>query len=260
MRGLCRMWALLAIVAQALLLSGCGTPQMEFDSADAAKEALNTAEHIEIYCDLYTPSSKTEIVADGKVAGYLKGQTVYIDGEKWFSIDYVTDEPINNVEGRSSSTTFGYYDADGNCLGYAQKQYLDTTDGGREEFLVFMDADGDELDYYSTNDGSVLFDADGNAVGTGYAGKKNIGYFRRVYTNVYRTEFDTDPGAQMYVYFMDRMAMFQCLQEDIRLVYEDPVNTVVEIIVTVIVLIVIIFTIIDRIAKHKKKKNTHQGV
>lgn len=122
MREKCRMWVLLAILAQVLLLSGCGTPQLEYDSADAAKEALNTAEHIEIYCDLYTPSSKTEIVADG------------------------------------------------------------------------------------------------NAVGTGYAGKKNIGYFRRVYTNVYRTEFDTDPGAHMYVDFM------------------------------------------DRIAKHKKKKNTHQGV
>lgn len=31
--------------------------------------------------DLYTPSSKTEILADGKVAAVLKGKTVYVDGE-----------------------------------------------------------------------------------------------------------------------------------------------------------------------------------
>ena len=48
---------------------------MEYDSAEEAKQALARAQNIEIYVDLYTPRSKTEILADGKVAAVLKGKT-----------------------------------------------------------------------------------------------------------------------------------------------------------------------------------------
>ena len=59
-----------------VLLTGCSTPQMEYDTAEEAKQALVRAQTIEIYVDLYTPRSKTEILADGKVAAVLKGKTV----------------------------------------------------------------------------------------------------------------------------------------------------------------------------------------
>lgn len=116
------------------LLTGCGrdTPEMEFASVDEAKEALNTASTIEIYTDLYSKRRETKILADGKVAGYVKWNTVYIDDQEWFSVDYTSD-----VKGEKSSTGYGYYDAEGNCLGYAQERYLDMEDGSREPFLVF---------------------------------------------------------------------------------------------------------------------------
>lgn len=83
-------------LAAALVLGGCGkerVPESEFATADEAKEALTSAETIEIYFDLYGSKRKTKIVADGKVAGYLQKNTVYINEEEWFSIDYVEDEP-----------------------------------------------------------------------------------------------------------------------------------------------------------------------
>lgn len=248
-------WVVIMVVLTGCLwLTGCGkAPQMEFDSAEEAIEALNTAENIEIYADLYSKKTKTEILADGKVAGYLQGDTVYIDGEEWFSIDYVTDEPINE----GGSTTYGYYDADGDCVGYAQRRYLDTVDGDEEPFFVFLDTDGEEMDYCSSKGGTILFDWDGSPVGKGYTGVDGIGFFRRVYTNIYKTTFYTDPEAHLTVDFMDRMAMFKALQSDYRMIYDDPVNTVVEIIGTIFVAILIIFEITWRIDKWKEKKQGH---
>ena len=141
------------------LLTGCGrdTPEMEFASVDEAKEALNTASTIEIYTDLYSKRRETKILADGKVAGYVKWNTVYIDDQEWFSVDYTSD-----VKGEKSSTGYGYYDAEGNCLGYAQERYLDLEDGSRDPFLVFLDTDGTMLDYFGSKGAWELYDGDGN--------------------------------------------------------------------------------------------------
>lgn len=248
-------WAvMMTVLTGCLWLTGCGkAPQMEFDSAEEAIEALNTAENIEIYADLYSKKKKTEIVADGKVAGYLQGDTVYIDGEEWFSIDYVTDEPINE----DGSTTYGYYDADGNCLGYAQERYLDTMDGDREPFLVFLDTDGEEMDYCSSKGGTILFDWDGSPVGKGYMGVDGLGFFRQVYTNIYRTTFYTDPEAHLTVDFMDRMAMFKKLQSDYRMIDREPAFPVFDIIGTIALGIWLILEIGWRIDKWKEKKQGH---
>ena len=57
-------------LAAALVLGGCGkekVPESEFATADEAKEALTSAETIEIYFDLYGSKRKTRIVADGKI-------------------------------------------------------------------------------------------------------------------------------------------------------------------------------------------------
>ena len=145
-------------LAAALVLGGCGkekVPESEFATADEAKEALTSAETIEIYFDLYGSKRKTKIVADGKVAGYLQKNTVYINEEEWFSIDYVEDEPINDREG--SGTTYGYYDASGTCLGYAQEQYVDTS-YGKDTRLIFLDVDETLLDYQSSRSGRILYD------------------------------------------------------------------------------------------------------
>ena len=110
-----RTWSIgVVLLLVVFLLTGCGrdAPEMEFASADEAKEALSTASTIEIYTDLYSKRRETKILADGKVAGYVKWNTVYIDDQEWFSVEYTSD-----VKGEKSSTGYGYYDAEGNCLG-----------------------------------------------------------------------------------------------------------------------------------------------
>ena len=155
-------------LAAALVLGGCGkekVPESEFATADEAKEALTSAETIEIYFDLYGSKRKTKIVADGKVAGYLQKNTVYINEEEWFSIDYVEDEPINDREG--SGTTYGYYDASGTCLGYAQEQYVDTS-YGKDTRLIFLDVDETPLDYQSSRSGRILYDENDEEIGSAH--------------------------------------------------------------------------------------------
>lgn len=236
-----------------VMLSGCGASEMEFDSAQEAKEALNTASEIEIFADLDTKSRKTDILADGKVAGTLRGSTVYVDGEEWFHMDYVTDHPINNREGVSSSTTYGFYDSENNCLGYAQLRYMDTADGERDVYLVYMDADGTEADYYASSGGDKLYNGEGTVIGTGYADKKGVGFLEKTYTNIYLTTFSTEPEAKDDIDFMFRMGMFKCLQKDIQLVYDEVVSTPVQIFETVAVVLVIVLWVGGTIASKKRK-------
>lgn len=249
-----------------VLLTGCGsTPQMEYDSAEEAKQALARAQNIEIYVDLYTPRSKTEILADGKVAAVLKGKTVYVDGEEWFHYDFVTDEPINkDREGVSTATTYGYYDKEGNCLGYAQKQCREMP-GGYDYYMMFLDTEWNPLPYYSSEDGDTLYNEDGRAVGSGYAGKEGISLFQKLYTNVYRTVLETDEDAGVELDFMYRMAMMEGLQYDIRLVYDEPVNTVLDIIETILGVPLLLFAVLgtlielwDKISDKRKQRKQEE--
>ncbi len=249
-----------------VLLTGCGsTPQMEYDSAEEAKQALARAQNIEIYVDLYTPRSKTEILAGGKVAAVLQGKTVYVDGEEWFHYDFVTDDPINkDREGVSTATTYGYYDKEGNCLGYAQKQCREMP-GGYDYYMMFLDTEWNPLPYYSSEDGDTLYNEDGRAVGSGYAGKEGISLFQKLYTNVYRTVLETDEDAGVELDFMYRMAMMEGLQYDIRLVYDEPVNTVLDIIETILGVPLLLFAVLgtlielwDKISDKRKQRKQEE--
>ena len=163
----------LGFTAGLLLLCGCSAAEekLGYENADVAKEALTSAETIEIYFDLYGSKRKTKIVADGKVAGYLQKNTVYINEEEWFSIDCVEDEPINDREG--SGTTYGYYDASGTCLGYAQEQYVDTS-YGKDTRLIFLDVDETPLDYQSSRSGRILYDENDEEIGSGKIGRSGV--------------------------------------------------------------------------------------
>ena len=191
-------------LAAALVLGGCGkekVPESEFATADEAKEALTSAETIEIYFDLYGSKRKTKIVADGKVAGYLQKNTVYINEEEWFSIDYVEDEPINDREG--SGTTYGYYDASGTCLGYAQEQYVDTS-YGKDTRLIFLDVDETPLDYQSSRSGRILYDENDEEIGSGKIGRSGVSLLDQWYTNLYCAVFKTETDGARQIDFMDR--------------------------------------------------------
>lgn len=241
-------------LAAALVLGGCGkekVPESEFATADEAKEALTSAETIEIYFNLYGSKRKTKIVADGKVAGYLQKNTVYINEEEWFSIDYVEDEPINDREG--SGTTYGYYDASGTCLGYAQEQYVDTS-YGKDTRLIFLDVDETPLDYQSSRSGRILYDENDEEIGSGKIGRSGVSLLDQWYTNLYCAVFKTETDGTRQIDFMDRMAMLWRLERDYRSIDDNPVNTGVQIYETVAVVFVLILLIGSSFSKWRQKK------
>lgn len=236
-----------------------GTQVMDFQDKyalldmmyDEANEALTSAETIEIYFDLYGSKRKTKIVADGKVAGYLQKNTVYINEEEWFSIDYVEDEPINDREG--SGTTYGYYDASGTCLGYAQEQYVDTS-YGKDTRLIFLDVDETPLDYQSSRSGRILYDENDEEIGSGKIGRSGVSLLDQWYTNLYCAVFKTETDGTRQIDFMDRMAMLWRLERDYRSIDDNPVNTGVQIYETVAVVFVLILLIGSSFSKWRQKK------
>ena len=236
-----RTWGIgILLLLVIFLLTGCGndTPEMEFASADEAKEALNTASTIELYTDLYSKRRKTKILADGKVAGYVKWNTVYIDDQEWFSVEYT-----NDANGEKSATGYGYYDADGDCLGYAQERYLELENGDSDPFLVFLDTDGTMLDYFSSKNAHELYDGDSNVIGTGILNRDGVSLLNINYTNIYRTVFKIDRTEAAYIDFMDLMAMNEVLQSNMRRIDDDPVNTGVQIYETVAFIAILIMAI-----------------
>ena len=197
------MWCILAAV-----LFGCGKSDREsYASAEEAKQAMNQCRTFVIEGDLEDVNQEGDILADGKTAGRLKETgilntkwTVSVDGKTWFWMKFVTDEPINNIDGVISGTTYGYYDENNQCLGYAQKRLFENENLEREYYLIFLDADGNPKAYLAEEHGKELYDYDGNQIGSGKADLK--GYIgEKCYT-----EIDTDPGVSVDA--MDKMAMY----------------------------------------------------
>lgn len=214
---------LAVICIMVLLLSGCGgASALDFSDASEAKKALNNASVVYIAGKLENPNQTGDILADGKVAGYLKETglfntrwTISIDGKTWFYMKFVTDEPINDVEGEITATTYGYYDSDDNCLGYAQERVLETENVPRDYYLVFLDADGNPREYFAVEDGSSIYDYEGNKIGTGAASSDSI------LTDKCHVEIETDEDSGIQVEFMDKMAMYIVLFKDLNDWYMD---------------------------------------
>ena len=113
---------------------------------------------------------------------------------------FVTDEPINNIDGVIAGTTYGYYDENNQCLGYAQKRLFENENLEREYYLVFMDAAGNLKDYLAEERGEELYDYEGNQIGSGKAELK--GYIgEKCYF-----EIDTETGVSVDA--VDKMAMY----------------------------------------------------
>lgn len=210
---------LLAGIA-AVLLSGCrGASAIEFPDADAAKAALNQAQTIYIEGNYAAVKQKTDILADGKVAAYLNGKTVTINGETWFRIDYVTDEWINeDGEDYSAGNTYGYYDAEGNCLGYAQRRGVKQQDGEYTDNYYFMDAEGNLKDYCIEKDGYYAWDSDGNVIATGDWDPD----FRITFMDdACHVQIDKAEDATVQMDFMDAMVMYLRLFDEAEFWLED---------------------------------------
>ena len=164
------------VMGAGLLLTGCTLvipSQIEYPDADAAKEALNHATTVTFLTeDLEDVDTMGDILADEKIAAYMSQSgfwnvkwTVNVDDQDWFYLKNVTDEPINDVEGVISGTTYGYYDMDDNCLGYGQKRVITPEGGEKAWYIQFLDADGNvREDYYAIEDGTILLDSERNVI------------------------------------------------------------------------------------------------
>ena len=115
----------------------------------------------------------------------------------------MTDEPINDVEGVISGNTYGYYDMNDNCLGYAQKQILETDTLERDWYTVFMDADGKPKDYLADDDIMRIFDYDGNVIAMG---SFSFGGF--FHYDEYTIELKEEEGSERKMDFGDKMCAF----------------------------------------------------
>ena len=205
---------LLLAGALAIALSGCrSASKIEYSDTDAAKAALDQAQTIYIEGNYETPNQKADILADGKVAGYLKESgifgtqkwTVTVDGETWFSIRFVTDEWINeDGEDYGAGNTYGYYDADGNCLGYAQSRGVKQDDEYTDHYY-FMDADGNLKDYCMEENGYYAWDSKGNVIATGDWDPDFRVSFMGDSCHV---QIDTAEDASTQMDFMDKMVMY----------------------------------------------------
>ena len=192
----------------AAMISGCGKSDREsYASAEEAKQAMDQCRTFVVDGDLEDVNQEGDILADGKRAGRLKETgilntkwTVSVDGKTWFWMKFVTDEPINNIDGVISGTTYGYYDENNQCLGYAQKRLFENENLEREYYLIFMDADGNPKDYLAEEHGEEIYDYDGSQIGSGKADLK--GYIgEKCYF-----EIDTEPGVSVDA--VDKMAMY----------------------------------------------------
>ena len=128
-----RLAGLLFAVAAAAVISGCSnTAEDVISDVDEAKEALNAASSVYFEGNLESVNQKTDILADGAVAGHMEESgfintkwTVTVGDETWFYVQIVTDEPINeDTESYVTAATYGYYDENNNCLGYSQLRLM----------------------------------------------------------------------------------------------------------------------------------------
>ena len=205
-----RTWlaSALAILA-ATMLTACGGDEKtasEFDSKDAAKAALNQAQTIYIEGDNEAVTQKSDILADDKVAAHLDGWTVSINGETWFRIDFVTDEWINeDGEDYSAGNTYGYYDADGKCFGYAQNRGYSLEDGEYTYNYYFMDAEGNLKSYYIDENGREAFDDEGNVIATA---EWDADFKLSLSGGDFHIQIDKAEGAAIDMDFTDKMVMY----------------------------------------------------
>ena len=202
--------AVLLALAAALVLPGCGEGPETISDAQEARNALDTAASIYFKGDLEEVNQKTDVQADGKVAGRMEESglfntkwTVTAGGESWFYMKFVTDEPINeDTEEYGTGNTFGFYDENDNCLGYAQKRFIPGgIDGNYYDYYYFMDAEGNLKDYCMDETGRYFLDMDGNVIARAESdmdfGGKNC-----------HIQIDMEEDCDAQIDFMDKMAMY----------------------------------------------------
>lgn len=200
--------AALLLTGAVLMLTACGEAPETITDAQVARDTLNTAASIYLTGDLDDVNQKTDILADEKVAGRMEESgflntkwTVTAGSETWFYMKIVTDEPINeDTDEYVSAATFGFYDENDNCLGYAQQRAI-RDDDSHGYYYYFMDAAENLKDYCMEETGEYFMDMDGNVLAEADSAMDFGGNSCHVQINMVE-------GSDAQIDFMDKLVMY----------------------------------------------------
>lgn len=211
-----------------LMLTGCAVAKnLEFDTEDAAKDALNTASIVRIEGDDIEEADQSgNVYADGKVAGFLQekgfvnSQTIIsMDGNTWIYQKIVEDAPVNEeLPGEALGTTYGIFDASDNCLAYVQERLMETDVFPNGYYLVFLDADGNSEGYLADEEGQNVYDFDGNLVCTGSA------QMNSAFGTDYNIEIRMESGTDTQLDFTYKLGLYAVLQYNLKSWYSTTHN------------------------------------
>ncbi len=146
-------------ICVSVLLTGCGGSSDEVPKlgGQEARSAFENSEVIHLTGDIDDVNTFSDVIADGnnvgevKETGFFDNSISYlVDGEEQFSVafcDFEEEDKLMETKDYPWSTTYTYYDADGNRLGYAQDRVL--FDGDDDWYVMtFLDTEGNMKNYY----------------------------------------------------------------------------------------------------------------
>lgn len=166
---------ILFAVMLCLMLLGCEESDglQHFASREERIQALNGQGTFMIMDgDFEEANQAGYILVNGASAAWFRESglldtkwTVELEGKPWITVKYVTDGPVYEQEGVIAATTIGYYDENGNCLGYAQEQVVES---GAYHW-IFLDPDLSPTGLWATEDGKGLYNTEGTQLASGAA-------------------------------------------------------------------------------------------
>jgi len=219
--------ALLSGVCLSVWITGCGgSEELPKLSGQEARSAFANSEVIHLTGDIDDVNTFSDVIADGQNVGAVKEHGLLdntiafsVDEEDQFSIgfcDFDEEDKVVENENYPWSTTYTYYDMDGNRLGYAQDRAL--FKGENEGYMMtFLDAEGKMKNYYIKPYDDLSYNWAEDGAGVYNMDKEKVGEIRIALTNSLTKSFsvDMDLGdAAEELSEMDRVAVYwRCVIE-----------------------------------------------
>ncbi len=220
----------IAILVILLMLgtAGCGKEEAEYPklTGEEARQAFGAAHEVLLTGDVDDVNTFSDVIADGQNVGKVKESglihnriTYSVENEDQFYVafcDYEKEDSVVEDDRYATSTTYTYYDMDGNRLGYLQDRAL--FKGDDEWYVtVFLDTRGRMKEYYIEPYDSWGHEWAMNGAGVYNMNREKVGEIELDLTNYITKNFSIrmDLGeAGEALSEMDKTAIYwRCVQE-----------------------------------------------
>ncbi|HAG69070.1 MAG TPA: hypothetical protein DCL38_03760 [Lachnospiraceae bacterium] len=215
--------------------TGCGSGSDEFPrlSGQEARDVFENSESVLLTGDINDVNTFTDVIADGMNVGELREHgffnsriTYSVDGEEQFYIAYCDHDEEDKVvedENHATSTTYTYYDMDGDRLGYAQDRALFK---GDDEWyvMVFLDTEGNMKNYYIEPYDDWWHDWARGGAGVYNMDREKVGEISLELTNIFTDSYSIGielGAAADELSEMDRAAIYKRCVREMNHVYAD---------------------------------------